>query len=1242
MDPNQANSTSTQVAPHEIESVQASLRRLIARARLVLSLQRIFLLIGIALLALVSIAALDFMLRFPVWIRTGHLIVGAIAMAYVVWRFILPATRFAPTPAAVALRLEKHDPELRGLLASGVEFSEAGDASSDRSEFSQKLAQSVVHEAAEKFSAARPSGVIETKQFARSAVILTLMVALVASVTITSTTIAAIGAQRQLLPWTGAQWPKRTLVRDVTTETVHPLGAAFSLQAALVRTNRSPDRTDVAARYRVVRDGVTGPTRRVLLTWQDRLVSVAGYTRTGAESDTLASGELFERLVEVDGDYVEYRFETLDDQTPWKRVELVAPPEVLSAMASVTPPAYAAELAPAVEGALDQQFGFDGLDMGPGRDERAIAPRSLAGSAVELRLALNKPTPVENSDIWMAATFGESLARRARLEASDDGLLWTLQWTLDESVRIPVALVDEHDIVSVVECVYRFDAMQDRAPEATITEPETDINVLATATVDVTAEGRDDVGLAWVSLQRQRAKPAGDPDREPSGPGGAIEPVEDEPVEILRTEALGRRTALAQTQIDLSVLGVRPGDQVWLSAVVADVFAVEGAAREPSRSLIRRLYVISEAEFIEEIRRELGAVRQSAIRMYEEQIELRNFVSRRGATEAAREDQARLSEQIAREAEAIEQLLDRAGENGLTDEQLDGLLDDASGSLEEAGKRSAEASNKLDDAARDMPQDGEERDADAEQDPEEEGEDERENPLDEMDAVEIEQAQRGVESELQSLIEMLDRGEDSWVVRRQLEGLLEEQQDLREQTTRSGRETAGRELDDLDERELSELERIVQKQLELAGRMEELADNLGERSRDLEDSDPTASAGMAEAARTANEGQVDQLMEEAADQASQNQMAGAAQSQQEAIEQLQEMMEDLDRAERAREEVLSRMLASIIDSLEGLIRQQETAIASLDDAVAASDFNGLDTEMIALNQNTLGVLDQAKLGGPELGSVAALIGRASESQTRAIIGLRAVEVDHEQVRTNEESSLELLREAREEARKAQQEQQRAAEERKKAELRKQYRELLEQQVAIRAETGPFTEIENLSRRDRATLRKLGEQQSGVRDALSAIVEETEELSDATIFDYTHRKLDKYTLDAADALRSTEPAESIDPQDVSIMLLQGLVEALAENQSQQDESEFNQQQQGGGQGGPQPPEGLIPPIAELKLLKQLQVSIAERTRRVADDPADQADRARALGEEQRDLADLGEELMERMSEQQPQGLPGGGG
>lgn len=1200
-----------------LSPVVASLRALRSRARATLITQRVMLVLVLLALGGASLILLDYLLRFPSWIRSFHLVVGIGATFFLLFRLAYPALRFRPSLTSLALRLERENPRLRGLLASAVEF-ERG-ATAPESPTAAALETAVIARAAHEFRGVRAASILRRHALYRRGAQLTALALAFAAAGMWRPDLARVGAMRLIAPWSSAQWPKRTGIVDSTSVAVHPRGAALALRAAVTRSHKDLDTTYAAAQYRLLNaEGrTTTPLRTALLTHQRREIALP-------EGE---SGSLFERLIEADAATVEYRFVTDDDATEWKRIRVVDPPMVASAKAKITPPEYASALA-ATGSPLAS---IAETEMGPGVDERATAAPALAGSTVELTLTLNKPIPARPEDPeWVRRTFGAALAdEQPSLVA--DGAKWTLRWTLERSVRAPIALLDEHDIPSADEASYRFEALADREPSVAITDPPADLSLLPGATLNVTGEGRDEVALSAVWVEQQVARPLGA--RTPSGPGGAVEPIAD-PSEIVRVDAGAQRAARATVTLSLADLQVRPGDEVWLTAVATDALGAsiplgEAGARGPTRSATRKLRIISEAELIEEIRAELNAVRQTAIRIDAQQGEVMDQTAARGSDRRTRAGQSQIGERLTRQREALARLAERAERNGLSDARLGAMLESASGATGRAGEASQGASQTLEQAAAKAKESDEKE---ANEQGEQEDSRDAAAPLDEAQAAQTAEEQRRVRDELATMIEALDAGQDGWVARRQIERLLREQNENREATRAAGAATAGLPSEALSPEQREALERVAEKQEELADQARKLAEDLPQRAEQVRKQDPAAAAGMEQAARSARNNQIAQKMDQAAQQARQNQTGDSTRSQQQAAQTLQQMLEELDKGERSRQEQLRRQLASLIASIEALVAAQTHELDRLDAALAPEApqppaLAGLDVPMIALNRNTAGTLDSAQGAGREVAPIARLLSRAVEAQGVAIGALRAAQGPA--ARQGEADSLARLREALIQARTLDEQQEQAQQDQQRAEIRRAYAALLERQITVRDQSAAFAGVEQPSRRDRAAIRALGEEQVSIREALATMARDSKELSDASVFEFAHRRLDTATGAAGDALRAGNIPPALPQQERAVKGLRDILASLAD--SSPKKKDFNEGQAGGDSGGAGMPGGkqaLIPPLAQLRLLRAIQGDVAQDTRLAADTAAP-PEAIERIASDQKELANRAAALLDQL-------------
>ncbi len=1212
-----------------IGPVRTRLLSLRARARWMLIVAGVSVLICAAIAAALSAGLLDYIVRLPSWMRTFMLLAGVVALVVGVRRWVMPGVRFNPALTEVALRVEQSDAGraagLKGVLASGLELSEV----EGESEQTSGMAAHVVDEAVARFAGVRSASAVLSPVRVRHS-LLTLSACIFATAAIglvSGVEHFSVGIRRVLTPWANVQWPKRTGVADAMVQSVHPLGSALPLRAAVVRTDQRTGQTRVAAKYRVITDAGSTPVTRVLLTGQGRTIGL-----TSGETGP-ATGELFERLIEpsslapgvqASSDHpaeLEYWFETDDDRTEARRIKLVPPPAIAAASITITPPAYVGTAGGA------GTFARGSSDLGPGNDQRAVVGPALVGSDIELTLKLNKvvPTPEgspENAHArvdWLSAAI-PGVEWGPDFEVAFDGPTWTLKWKAATSVRLPVRPIDQFGLRAVDEAAYSIDVVEDRSPTAAVIDPREDESVLPTAVVELQGEGRDDVGVVSVELSRQMARPA-------KGSIGAAPEANGDSVSLTKTAAEGeiRTQATIAFSLDLSKLEPvpKPGEEVWITALAADNFALGEARHEAVRSSPRKLRIIKEEELIEQIRAELSGVRRTAIRLHEEQGELKRAVERGKVSPEDESRQQGLTQRISTQDEAVQRLSKRAERNRLSDEGLTGMLQDLSDLFQGAAKDSEQAAGQME-AAKNA----------------ERPEGEHETQLKPEQSESIAKTQESVRDQLERVAKALDQGEDSWLASRNLQRVIQQQKDLKAQTQRLGDQTMGKRPEDLTPQERAELTETAERQQRLSEQTHQAIDQLEQRAKQLEKADAAQAEGMKQAAERGRQEQVPEKMQEAARNAEKNQTSEATRQQEEAIQSMEQMAQDMQDAQRKRDARLSRTLADLLQSLERLIADQTTQIAALGAAVPEKNFIGLDASLIQLHQNTLDVTEKAN-ADRATAKIGETIAKAADAQGKAISALRAAPVNADDAEKSENESLRLLRLARDEARKKQDEAAKRDQDRKRDELRKVYREVLELQVGVQGDTEPFVG-KPVERRDRSRVRSLGERQEAIRVQLDDLKKKTEGLADARVFDLAHQRLDDAMGSAGKKLRAAQPDKSVARnQDAAVRVLKSLVEALSDKSLNDDEFREEQGGQdenggGGGQGGGQQP--LIPPIAELKLLRGMQQEAAEVTRAL-DDAKDSDDLPR-LGNYQKSLAERGKELIELL--EQRQGGGGGGG
>ncbi|MEL7087900.1 MAG: hypothetical protein AAGL98_05575, partial [Planctomycetota bacterium] len=374
---------------------------------------------------------------------------------------------------------------------------------------------------------------------------------------------------------------------------------------------------------------------------------------------------------QADGRTLEVWFEAGDDRTEPQRIELVARPQLTELIAQISPPDYAAGLV--AEQALTLHE----------RTDRVVSLPALAGSRVRLTLGLNKALP---DPAYQIATLLPGLSNHDTVSVSRPAAdQVVIEFTLDQSLETPIALVDEHGLTDTAERTYRFEPTEDRPPRVTILQPSADVSVLATAVLPVESRAGDDVGVRrlWIDADH--------PVRDEASP-------EPTPTTTRLAEREGRRAELSTTAtLDLSALALRPGDVVTLHARAKDVYEIAGVGRTPVDATPRRLRIIDAATLIAQARADLAGVRQQAVRLERQQDELNRRAQDAPATRAA--EQQRITRGLETQARQLQTVRDRLELNRLDEPALDELITRAADLVDEAQQNSDAAQTQLNQAA---------------------------------------------------------------------------------------------------------------------------------------------------------------------------------------------------------------------------------------------------------------------------------------------------------------------------------------------------------------------------------------------------------------------------------------------------------------------------------------------------------------------------------------------------------------
>ena len=646
-------------------------------------------------------------------------------------------------------------------------------------------------------------------------------------------------------------------------------------------------------------------------------------------------------------------------------------------------------------------------------------------------------------------------------------------------------------------------------------------------------------------------------------------------------ERAGRaRRMRLETSLDLAERELAPGDVLRVWARARDVFRDDGRRHEPARSAVRRIRVIEADTLEERIRDELTAVRDEAIRIAERQRDV-------GEGKGGVHRQRRVAERIRAQRKRLADLEARRKRNRLERADL-------ARTLRKAEKTGARAADAAEEAAR---------------------------AAERGDDAAARAQRRAAARRLDELISMLERGEGPAAMRRRLGALRERQEALRAAMERLMAETVGRSREALAERTRQRLDEMSERQGRLAKRARELVEAMRDAASSTSE-DPrgeAAAEAMRAAADRAERAALQEKMSQAGEAASDNRLSSATRRQKSAVSVMKKMERTLGEARQRRRDVLRRRMSRLAERIAGLIEKQKAQLAALRGAGAAGP---LVPPLERLRGNTLAVAEDAR-AARRTRPIAEPLSDAAADQRSALAALESEETDR--AREDETAALADLEKAKKRLAEEKRALARREAGRERAELRREYRDLAKRQRGLREATVPIAERENPGRAARAEAIALGHKQSDIGIAARELRSKVEK---RVVFGGLHDTIAAASDAAADALRGGAPsAATLARQRLIADALEQMARALA---PESERADFRGPAGGRGGGGASGGGStrVVPPAAELRLLKGMQETLARRTRRAARDGQPVA----GLARRQRALAELGRSLLRRLEKQ----------
>jgi hypothetical protein len=516
------------------------------------------------------------------------------------------------------------------------------------------------------------------------------------------------------------------------------------------------------------------------------------------------------------------------------------------------------------------------------------------------------------------------------------------------------------------------------------------------------------------------------------------------------------------------------------------------------------------------------------------------------------------------------------------------------------------------------------------------------------------EARKAQEEVEKTLNDLLTRRLEPWTSSHEIKGeanrLLEEQKRLQAEVEKmqQSADMAGKSPDQLTKAQQADLDNLKQSQQKLEERTRQLLEKMHRVAAEREEKDPETARELREALQEAQKDNIGDQMKDARESIEKNQLLEAQGKQQQSIRDLKKLVKNLEDRREAELDRLAKKLREKERELAELIKEQEQLRKKVKEAGQLGDKAKREEELKRLARRQKELQDKTQEMVRELTRMRAsragqTLGQAGEQMAGAGQQMQ----EGQQGEDEQEQTLERLNEAQRELQRARKEAEEELGREQIIRLADLIRPLKERQEALSAETTRFQE--NVQRKKKWG-RELRSDFLHKRDAQKGLGEETAEvaekkLSKAPVFARLMRRASEAMSDASERMSDVvnQPVDQLPDAETARLQqraqrrLTQVVDALKEAAEKMEQARA-----GGGGGGEgedgdgaaqsAPPSDGIPPLAQLKLLRDMQKDINQRTETYRKEHPDlkkirDKDRAvlESIRKDQQDVAELIDEL-----------------
>ncbi len=887
--------------------LQASVARLRRSVRRQITLRGVSLVVLATLTLALLLGWVDYLIRFedPGLRIICTTVVVALA-AWVGYRWLWRPLAIPLGDLILAMRIERRFPQLQGELASALEF--LNESADDVTAGSLSLRQAQIASTTAAAEQVNVAEVIDRQWGMRLAATTAGLLLLTGMLLFWHPTLVKIGATRLLNPMSEVAWPQRYHLAFTNVVRQLPQGNPLVLSVVDAGGLDLPEEVALEIRF-----------DEPQLVERERLLPIGKEVTYQLESVTRP---------------LAYRVSGGDDNSmDWVELQVVEPPQIVDLKVDLYPPAYTTW----PQSTADKHI------------------RALEGTRVAVAGTASKP--IRSAALCLESGQrlpGKVLADGRAFQFAADG---PNPLEITESGSYWIELTDAKGFVTPDPPRYEIRAVSDLLPTVLLESPQGNLFVTADATVPLVIQAKDDLALQQVVIKYVRS------DRSDEGEQEFVLYQAEQPA----TSTTGLASAAGESRRiehpwPLAALELPPQTQLMLFAAATDFRPQEGISQPQRLTIIsrdqlndrlaqRQAFILGELARILQIQRDarsqLGDVQ---IQWKEVQKLAKADVDRLQSAELLQREVVRnLTSPTDGVRRHVQQLLSDLDSNQIDSPEMHRRMQ---GVVDAVNMLEADVlpplQHQLTTAMKNAF--GITRAADSPAPPA--------SPQATELTAQLTAAGEGQEVVIRTLEELLGELSDFDSYRRffrDLGALLQEQDDIQNETGKVAVQTLSKSLRDLTTQQKADLAKLAQRQQELARQLDKIQQGMGEMSQQMSEQDPLPADVLNDALDHARRTAISTAMRETADRLQGNQVAQAADAQKQVTENLREMLDILaNRREHELERLVEKLreaeaeLAQLREKQQGLKQRFEKAAQQPDPEQRKRELQRLAREQKAL------------------------------------------------------------------------------------------------------------------------------------------------------------------------------------------------------------------------------------------------------------------------------------------------------